>query len=1028
MAGMNIVRMNFSHGSYEYHGSVIQAARQSVMDQPLDGRLVAIALDTKGPEIRTGMTVGDELITLESGMKLTVTTDEAKKDECSKELIYMDYKNLPKVMSVGGAIFVDDGLIELKVLSIDTAAGTMSCEVVNTGKLGSKKGCNLPEVDVDLPALSEKDKKDLAFGVENEIDMVFASFIRKAQDVRDVRACLVAANEKIGKRIRIISKIENHEGMRNFDEILAETDGVMVARGDLGIEIPTSKVFLAQKMMIAKCNMVGKPVICATQMLESMTSNPRPTRAEASDVANAVLDGSDCVMLSGETAKGAYPKEAVSVMAAVCKEAEAALFYRDLASDIDITQQLPLDMNESIANGCVNAATYHEARLIITMTSTGTSARLISKYKPRCPVLVVSRDAHIGAACNLHRGCVPIHYDKEKKPTDDLTDRFIFAVQAGIRMGLCKEGDNVALAWGWQSGKSSLTNFRIAVVGQELNISGPPDQPYQPPESLLKLCQIVPTYEPKPAPVAGPISHRGMQALSQDARCMLEHSAKLDIYSPPSALRSTGIICTIGPKTKEVEKLTMLRMAGMNIVRMNFSHGSYEYHGSVIQAARQSVMDQPLDGRLVAIALDTKGPEIRTGMTVGDELITLESGMKLTVTTDEAKKDECSKELIYMDYKNLPKVMSVGGAIFVDDGLIELKVLSIDTAAGTMSCEVVNTGKLGSKKGCNLPEVDVDLPALSEKDKKDLAFGVENEIDMVFASFIRKAQDVRDVRACLVAANEKIGKRIRIISKIENHEGMRNFDEILAETDGVMVARGDLGIEIPTSKVFLAQKMMIAKCNMVGKPVICATQMLESMTSNPRPTRAEASDVANAVLDGSDCVMLSGETAKGAYPKEAVSVMAAVCKEAEAAIYYRALVADMEQVAVLPLMPSDCVAKALVEAATCSEAKLIITLTRSGNSARLIAKHRPRCPILVLASDAHIGAACNLHRGCFPILCPPDLASLPAAKHDERFAYSISAAMTSGLAHSGDYVLLAHGTGEGGTDASLTSFRMVQLA
>jgi len=430
----------------------------------------------------------------------------------------------------------------------------------------------------------------------------------------------------------------------------------------------------------------------------------------------------------------------------------------------------------------------------------------------------------------------------------------------------------------------------------------------------------------------------------------------LDIYNDPVDYRKTSIVCTIGPKTNSVEKLKELTTAGMNIVRMNFSHGSHEYHGSVVNNARQAAKELDV---ILGIALDTKGPEIRTGTLKGDEDIRLEVGQSLVVTVNPARSKDGDTETIYADYENLPKVMKKDDLIYIDDGLISLRVVEI--GKDFVKTVVVNSGLLGSHKGVNLPNVDVDLPAVSEKDKRDLLFGVEQNVDMVFASFIRKASDVEEVRAVL---GEK-GKHIKIISKIENHEGVRNFDSILEVTDGVMVARGDLGIEIAPQKVFLAQKMMISKCNIAGKPVICATQMLESMTVNPRPTRAEVSDVANAVLDGSDCVMLSGETAKGAYPIEAVTMMANICREAETALPTQ--VYDSLRAATKNPSQMESVACSAVNAALESNAGAIVVLTTSGFSARLIAKYRPSCPIIAVTRHGHTARIMHLSRGCHPL-------------------------------------------------------------
>ncbi|OCF35871.1 pyruvate kinase [Kwoniella heveanensis CBS 569] len=458
-------------------------------------------------------------------------------------------------------------------------------------------------------------------------------------------------------------------------------------------------------------------------------------------------------------------------------------------------------------------------------------------------------------------------------------------------------------------------------------------------------------------------------------------------------LRKTSIIATIGPKTNNVETLVKLAEAGMNIVRMNFSHGSYEYHQSVIDNARAAAAKNP-NGRPLAIALDTKGPEIRTGLMKDDKDIPIPAGHEFWVTTDKSFAESGTEEQIYMDYANLPKVTAPGKLIYVDDGILSLQVQSID--GDKLRVKSLNSGTLSSRKGVNLPKTAVDLPALSEKDKSDLAFGVKNGVDMIFASFIRSANDVKEIRKVLGTD----GANIKIIVKIENEQGVVNFDEILKETDGVMVARGDLGIEIPASQVFMAQKMMIAKCNVAGKPVICATQMLESMTYNPRPTRAEVSDVANAVMDGADCVMLSGETAKGKYPIEAVRMMAETAFLAETSIAYVPLFDQLRSLTTRPTETAETLALSAVAAAIEQDAGAIIVLSTSGVSARLLSKYRPSCPIICVTRNQQTARQLHLSRGVYPVWYP-EPRGIPSEKWqidvDNRIRYGLRNALNLGI-------------------------------
>jgi len=513
------------------------------------------------------------------------------------------------------------------------------------------------------------------------------------------------------------------------------------------------------------------------------------------------------------------------------------------------------------------------------------------------------------------------------------------------------------------------------------------------------------------------------------AQSNLAHMSNLRIGASVASSRLTGIICTIGPASKEIETLIEMIKSGMNIARLNFSHGSHEYHAGTIAAVRQAVKryseQQNISMCPVGIALDTKGPEIRTGLLADGGAtgeINLSKGKQINVTTKQEFSEKCSAENLFVDYANITKVVKPGDRIYVDDGLISLLVQNIQTDSGTIQCTIENGGKLGSRKGVNLPGVAVDLPALSEKDKKDLLFGIEQQVDMIFASFIRSAEAVREIRQLL---GDK-GKNILIISKIENHEGVKRIDEIIAESDGIMVARGDLGIEIPPEKVFLAQKMIISKCNMAGKPVICATQMLESMVSKPRPTRAESSDVANAVLDGADCVMLSGETAKGEYPIEAVRMMHKVALEAEAAMYTTSLFTELSLMTESPCQPSTAVAIAAVSAAMKLPAMAIIALTTTGQTAQQLSKYKPRCPIISISRNSQTTRQGHLWRGIMPLLYTQQKLDDWSQDVDARVNAGIALGLSKGLLKQGDHVIVITGWRRGPGSTNTMRIQTVQ--
>ena len=453
LAGMNVARLNFSHGDHAEHLARIETIRK--VAKRLD-KTVGILLDTKGPEIRTHSMENGQ-VELEKGQQIDISMTEVIGNN---ERFSVSYEGLIDDVDAGDYILLDDGLVELQVERIDKDQGLITTTIKNNGVLKNKKGVNVPGVSVNLPGLTEKDKEDVLFGIEQGVDFIAASFVRRPQDVLEIRELL---EQNKGDYIKIIPKIENQEGIDNIDDILDISDGLMVARGDLGVEIAPETVPMMQKELIRKCNLVGKPVITATQMLDSMQHNPRCTRAEASDVANAIYDGTDAVMLSGETAAGLYPIEAVQTMSKIAISAEGAQNYKKLLSDR--TKSTETNMVTAIGVSVAHTALNLNCKAIVAATESGHTANMISKYRPHANIVAVTPYEHVARQLNLVWGVNPI-VKVGQKNTDDLLNT---SVNATLEKGYAAEGDLIIITAGVPAGRAGTTNLmKLHVVGDTL--------------------------------------------------------------------------------------------------------------------------------------------------------------------------------------------------------------------------------------------------------------------------------------------------------------------------------------------------------------------------------------------------------------------------------------------------------------------------------------------------------------------------------------------------------------------------------
>lgn len=458
LKGVNIFRLNFSHESHEMHSKTLELVHEALERIQYETghlRTVAIAADTRGPQIRTGLLDGE--VILRSGDNIRLSINRDLYDKGNKEAVYVDYSNIINLTKTGDRLFIDDGKLLLHIMEVGVDG--LLCEVIQGGQLNNNCNVILPEVEIDLPAVSEKDMYDIQFSMKANVDFLFASAVRSAKNVKELRTVL---GEK-GKHIKIIAKMDSKIALSRFSEILRAADGLLLSRADLGTQIPMEKLFITQKSILGQCNKAGKPVIVASNILETMRFQLQPTRAECFDLANAIIDGADCIMLSSEVAIGPYPNETVATCDKLCREAEKVLWFRDLFSDLVSEVRGELDAAHSLAIASVETAKRTNATLIVVLTSSGRSATLISKFRPRCPILALTRCERTARWVYIHRGILPVVYTSEPNNdyATDVDARVQFALTIAKKAEIINDGDPIVIVSAWKDGGGFTNNVRV---------------------------------------------------------------------------------------------------------------------------------------------------------------------------------------------------------------------------------------------------------------------------------------------------------------------------------------------------------------------------------------------------------------------------------------------------------------------------------------------------------------------------------------------------------------------------------------